>query len=1028
MKSTLNILICLFLLNSGIAFSAPLEKVSLQLKWFHAFQFAGYYAAKEKGFYAAEGLDVDINELIKHIDNVGQVLKGESNYGVADSNLLLDRLNRKPVVVLASIFQHSALVYVSLKSSGIVSPYEIKGKRVMEELNVTSSVDAPLQAMLYETGITRQDYTHINHSYDYGALINGDTDVMPAYLTDVGHYFREKHVDINIIDPRNYGIDFLGDNLFTTEQEISQHPERVQRFLRASLKGWNYALKHPEEIVQLILRNYNAKQRLSADFLRAEAVETAKMILPDSIPLGSSSLKRFQRMAEIYQQLGLVQSLDGLKGFVYQQELTTSLNLSQEEKNWLQTHPVIRLAIDKDFAPYEWIDSAGNYVGLTADYIHKVEQRLGIKFAIEKDKPWAETLAMAKRGEVDVVSDANQTPEREQYLNFTDPHVSIPVVIINEEAAGFIGNLQHLNGKRVAVEQSYFMQERLSNDYPEIQIVAAKNTEDALAMVNSGAVDAYVGDAASVNYIIKKTGMINLRFSGDTGYKSEHRMAATKKYPILISLLTKALNSISSSERQEIETHWMNLQIKHDVTAKTLIKYGGAAVFVLFLIVVRNMSLRREIKQRKQMAVALQKSEHRYRQLFDSLVSGFALHEIICDNSGKPVDYRFLEVNSAFLNMTGLKAENVIGHTLLEIYPNSELFWIQRYGHVALTGEATHFTEYSHAIKKYFEITAYSPQHGQFAVTFQDVTERQLAEIKLRIAATVFESHEGMMITDVQSVILNVNHAFTLITGYDKEEVLGKTPRILSSGRHDKNFYQQLWQTVHSTGSWQGEIWDRRKNGEVYPQWMTITAVKSNDNQTVSHYVATLMDITERKITEDRINQLAFYDPLTQLPNRRLLHDRLRHGIEVSHRTGNSLAVLMLDLDGFKAVNDSFGHAAGDELLQQVAERIKFHLREMDTVARLGGDEFIVLLENIIQHEQSAHVANTIIDTLKQPFDLSKNRKIQIGTSIGIALYPQHGIDMEKLLDNADTALYHAKSSGRGCFAYFSEVTSTQEL
>jgi diguanylate cyclase (GGDEF)-like protein/PAS domain S-box-containing protein len=442
---------------------------------------------------------------------------------------------------------------------------------------------------------------------------------------------------------------------------------------------------------------------------------------------------------------------------------------------------------------------------------------------------------------------------------------------------------------------------------------------------------------------------------------------------------------------------------------------------VLLLIVVWNMRLHNEINQRKKMALALQKSETRYHQLFDSSVSGCALHEIICDNNGEPIDYRFLEVNSAFLEITGFKAEFIIGHSLLEVYPESEPFWIERYGQVALTGEADHFIEYSHIIKKYFEITAYSPQQGQFAVTFQDVTERTRAESELRIAATVFESQEGMMITDIQGVIVKVNQAFTLITGYSKDEVLNKTPRILRSGRHDKHFYQQLWQTINDTGSWQGEIWNRRKNGEVYPQWLTITAVKSNDNEIISHYVATLIDITERKITEERINQLAFYDPLTQLPNRRLLHERLKHGIEVSHRTGNLMAVLMLDLDKFKAVNDTFGHVAGDVLLQQVAERIKVHLREMDTIARLGGDEFIVLLENITQHGQVDHVANTIIHTLKQPFSLNKNHEAYIGTSIGIALYPQHGNDIETLIDNADTALYRAKDNGRSCFAYFSD-------
>jgi diguanylate cyclase (GGDEF)-like protein len=207
----------------------------------------------------------------------------------------------------------------------------------------------------------------------------------------------------------------------------------------------------------------------------------------------------------------------------------------------------------------------------------------------------------------------------------------------------------------------------------------------------------------------------------------------------------------------------------------------------------------------------------------------------------------------------------------------------------------------------------------------------------------------------------------------------------------------------------------------VYPEWLTITAVKANKDDVVTHYVATLTDITERKLTEERIHQLAFYDALTQLPNRRLLYERLKHGIDLSRRTGHFMAVLILDLDKFKAVNDSFGHAAGDELLQSVGERIKACLREMDTVARLGGDEFVVLVTDVNQYETAARIAKTIIETLTQPFTLIDNKMATIGASIGIAMYPQHGDSIDALMDNADAALYYAKDSGRGCFAYFSD-------
>ena len=308
---------------------------------------------------------------------------------------------------------------------------------------------------------------------------------------------------------------------------------------------------------------------------------------------------------------------------------------------------------------------------------------------------------------------------------------------------------------------------------------------------------------------------------------------------------------------------------------------------------------------------------------------------------------------------------------------------------------------------------------GIFGIS-RDITELKQAEIELRIAATVFESQEGMMVTDANQIILKVNRAFSQITGYSAEEIIGKTPSIFSSKKHGKDFYSKLHNTLQEKGSWRGEIWSQRKNGEAFPIWETITAVKNNEGF-ISHFVATMIDITERKATEEYINQLAFYDPLTQLPNRRLLNERIKHGIEVNKRINHQMAVLMLDLDKFKAVNDTLGHAAGDELLCQVATRIQSRLRKTDTFARLGGDEFVILINEITHSESIARIAEEIIFNLSQPFVLNQKHKAYIGTSIGICLYPLHGDNIETLMDHADAALYYAKEQGRGCFAYFSE-------
>jgi diguanylate cyclase (GGDEF)-like protein/PAS domain S-box-containing protein len=305
--------------------------------------------------------------------------------------------------------------------------------------------------------------------------------------------------------------------------------------------------------------------------------------------------------------------------------------------------------------------------------------------------------------------------------------------------------------------------------------------------------------------------------------------------------------------------------------------------------------------------------------------------------------------------------------------------------------------------------------------TVTDISSLKLNEQRLRQAAAVFEStREGVMITDAERRITMVNRAFTDITGYEESETIGNTPSMLRSGRHNAAFYHTMWATILATGHWQGEIWNRRKTGEVYPELLSISAVKNEDGN-ITHYVAVFADISKLKASEMELEFLAHHDPLTQLPNRMLLISRLEHGLEKALRDSKLLAVLMLDLDRFKDVNDSFGHLAGDELLQQVAERLSLRLRGTDTVCRLGGDEFTVLLEEINHPEAAARIATEIISALSEPWQLSNGIDVRIGVSVGISLYPDHGTTPEALMQHADTALYQAKNEGRNRFKYFSE-------
>jgi diguanylate cyclase (GGDEF)-like protein/PAS domain S-box-containing protein len=307
------------------------------------------------------------------------------------------------------------------------------------------------------------------------------------------------------------------------------------------------------------------------------------------------------------------------------------------------------------------------------------------------------------------------------------------------------------------------------------------------------------------------------------------------------------------------------------------------------------------------------------------------------------------------------------------------------------------------------------------AALARDCSERVQAEEKLRQAAVVFDNaQEGIMVTDRDARILAVNQAFCEITGYDVEEVLGGTPARFKSGRHDAEFYRAMWDALTRTGRWQGEVWDRRKDGEVYPKWLSISAVRDASGQT-ARYVSLFADITHLKESEARLEHLAHFDPLTELPNRLLFNSRLEHALEQARRHGQRVAVLFLDLDRFKTVNDSLGHPAGDELLIAVARRIRGRLREEDTVARLGGDEFVILLERLEDAQTAAVVAQDVLKVLTAPVMLGGGREVFIGGSIGISLYPDDADEATRLVSSADAALYQAKEQGRNTYCFYTE-------
>ncbi len=433
-----------------------------------------------------------------------------------------------------------------------------------------------------------------------------------------------------------------------------------------------------------------------------------------------------------------------------------------------------------------------------------------------------------------------------------------------------------------------------------------------------------------------------------------------------------------------------------------------------------------DITERAMTRERLLESEARYRSLFENMNAGFVLFEVVTDPQGKPVDLIILAANRNFETTTGVKVEDAVGKRLTEAVPGIEhddADWIGTYGGVAISGVPRQFEQRSELLGVVYAVSAYRPALGQCSVTFQDITERKNAESELRIAATAFEVQEGILVTDVQSRILKVNAALTRITGYSTEECIGQTPRLFSSGRQDQRFYQEMWERLHANGRWEGEIWNRRKNGETYPARLSITAVRDSEGR-VTNYVANLADITSSLAAAEEIRDLAFYDTLTRLPNRRLFLDRLHQAMASGARSGQKGALLLLDLDNFKTINDTLGHDMGDLLLRQVAERISHTLRDGDTVARLGGDEFVVLVVNLGEApldvaEKAKEVGNKLLALLNETFQLGDARHHNT-PSIGVTIFSGKET-AEELMKQADIAMYHAKRAGKNTIRFFDQ-------
>ncbi len=464
-----------------------------------------------------------------------------------------------------------------------------------------------------------------------------------------------------------------------------------------------------------------------------------------------------------------------------------------------------------------------------------------------------------------------------------------------------------------------------------------------------------------------------------------------------------------------IEQHYLRVDgsaVEVEVTASSIMLAEGRAV----------LSIARDITQRRADEARLKALLAQKEALLDNALVGIVL-------IGQRV---IIQCNRRFEELFGYAEDEMLGRRTEIMYPTEEFYSaIGERAYSALARGETYVEELWFRRKDGGQFWGYlngkaldlQRPRGESVWICADLTEQKRAQERLRLAAGVFENAaEGIMITGADQAIVAVNQAFSQVTGYAPDEVIGRNPRLLGSGCQPPEFYREMWGAVRRDGKWRGEIWNRRKNGEIYPELLSISVVRDEESR-VTHYVGIFSDITSQKRTEQQLSFLAHHDPLTELPNRALFNDRLIHAICRAARNDRQLAVLFIDLDHFKKINDTLGHHIGDQLLQDVARQFRKMLRASDTLARLGGDEFALLVEDNNEAFDAVIVARKLLDVFKQPLSLA-GHEVHISASIGISCYPTDGQEAHELIKNADAAMYRAKAKGRSNYAcYAREMT-----
>jgi len=589
-----------------------LEHINLQLQWKHQFEFAGFYAAKEKGFYKENGLDVDFIEFDSKMNIIDEVLNNRADYGLSSSSLLVDYIKGKPIVLIANFLKYSPLVLATQKT--INNPSDLKRQNKIGIID--SNHKNIVLSMLNRFNIKKEDIDIIKKESNLEDFINKKLDAITLFNSNGIYTLNEIGMNYNIFDLANFGINHYDLNLFTTKEESVNNPIKLEKFKQASIKGWEYALKHKEELIDIIIEKYNTQNK-SRESLSFEANQIKFLMLENLYPIGSIDLEKLQALSNNFSESLSIKKISKqkLKSFVYRSK-TNVINLNSKEQEYLKNKKKLKICVNPNWMPLEKIEN-GVHIGIAAEFINLISQRIETPLELVKTSSSKESLEMIKNRKCDILPLLEENSLKKKFLDFTSSYITVPLVLVTKEGLPFIDNLNNIKGKTVGFVSDYLNENKLKDKYPKINFVNVSSVEEGVSLVNRDKIFGFLDNSMAISNDIQKNGKRDVSITGQSLESYKFSIASRNDEVLLSRILEKALLSIDDKSRELFIQKWNNINYQVQTDYQIIFQTLFFGIVLISISIYWNLKLKEEIRNKEIVQMKLKDSEEKFRTLFD---------------------------------------------------------------------------------------------------------------------------------------------------------------------------------------------------------------------------------------------------------------------------------------------------------------------------------------------------------------------------------------------------------------------------